>query len=133
MVTASWRCGATRLLSTDQSAPHVVEARSVVMHGLKQEDVNLAILHLLFNEWHDGLNREALSIASLQFFKIILQCFILILFGWKVFLPRAYIMYIYIYARLPTARWQSQLPSPIPSWMNELGTPYFGCSMIYVQ
>ena len=24
-------------------------------------------------------------------------------------------------------------PPIIPSWMNELGTPYFGCSMIYVQ
>ena len=67
MITASWRCGASHLLSTDQSAPRVVEARSVVMHGLKQEDDNLAILHLLFNEWHNGLNREALSIATRVF------------------------------------------------------------------
>ena len=42
-------------------------------------------------------------------------------------------MYVYIYARLPTTLWQSQLPSLIPSSMNELETPYFGCSIIYVQ
>ena len=49
------------------------------------------------------------------------------------FFAKSLYMYVYIYARPPTTQWQSQLPSLIPSWMNELGTPYFGCSMIYVQ